>query len=258
MYDDLESNIFYTGEPTFRSEDILCTTAYEHDANFVPQRFLSHACLEQRRMLLSQAIFSIKPYSISDECWTALKCMMCMPIKASSVYFMTCGDTAKEEIINKTCPDIIYIPAFPIIDGHVYLVYDKNNAQYNLRSSYAPKYACSDDQLFHVVDDNQTFILFNKTCRLYNNSRKLFDARVDGWLNLCVGGLYSWIKLNTVPIYNNFQLMNNSILYKCLNWPKYISKRRIFDGIKDCYYEDDEQFSLLNKTCLIEENSNYF
>ena len=63
---------------------------------------------------------------------------------------------------------------------------------------------------------------------------------------------------NTVPTLNDLTIYNNSVVYKCKDWPKYISRRRLRDQIKDCYYGDDENgpFPIIN--CPIEENDNYF
>jgi hypothetical protein len=47
-------------------------------------------------------------------------------------------------------------------------------------------------------------------------------------------------------------------MYQCLNSSKCISKSRLLDDIRDCYHDDDEEISTLNKTCLREQNLNLF
>ena len=50
---------------------------------------------------------------------------------------------------------------------------------------------------------------------------------------------YGYIEVQS-SIYNDSEFCNISIMYQCINSSKCISKNRLFDGVEDCYYGDDE------------------
>jgi hypothetical protein len=243
-------------EPAFASEDISCVKTHSLRIGLYS---MFSSCSYDRRELLAKAMFSIKPQSISNECWTAMKCSIVTPILQKSICSNLCKNKTCEEIINTTCPDIMYVPAFPLFFGHVNFAYDKHQF-YNLSTfQIKPAYVCYNDQLLHASNDNKTFILpGNSTCRLYADRQGSIVFVGADWIGAVIGPISRWLKKDTTSISNNSTFIDLSLLYKCRNWPKYISKSRLFDGIDDCHYADDEDIFILNASCSTEENPSYF
>jgi hypothetical protein len=115
--------------------------------------------------------------------------MVDMPIRRDTI----CWDKTCENIIQKTCPDIMYIPAVPAFFGHIYLLYNKTKLIYNTNRNRLPDptYVCYNDQHLHLPDNNKQFILFkNQTYRFYMDlTHDIFKIHTD-WLQLYVETLY--------------------------------------------------------------------
>ena len=165
--DPYTENIFesISKEPIFRTEDISCNrVVFQLYSGKSP---LTSSCIQNRQNLLKQTMFSIKPDSLSNECWTAVKCIT----QNNTICKILCDNGTCDEIIKKICPDLIYAPAVPILYGHIYLVLDKNQLIYGFNAESTPKYICFDSQRLHVMDDNNTILSSNNdTCRLYENA----------------------------------------------------------------------------------------
>ena len=247
-------------EPTFKTEDILCPRLLVEDWFL---NSLTSSCAQYRSNLLSQAIFSIKPDPISNECWTALKCIINLPVHRDreKICSTLCDNTACNKLISQTCPNITYVPAVPILFGHIYLAFDKNvliNQANRIRSK--PTYFCYNKQLLYVSDEIEKISLSNNnTCGKYANVRGTAVHRnIFEWIRMYVEPLYDYLRRTAISIDENAKFLNNSVMYKCIDWPKYISKRHLFDDTPDCYYQDDENPSKMNRTCPIEQDQNYF
>ena len=106
-------------EPSFRCEDIIC--------DFTA---LTSSCVQERYDLLSEAISSIKDKSISDDCWTAFKCISGIPRSDDLFCDRLCTDGRCVEIIERTCPDMLFIPTLPVLYGHIYFAYQKNDLRF--------------------------------------------------------------------------------------------------------------------------------
>jgi hypothetical protein len=64
------------GKPTFANEDISCSRRN------LTLRFrikLTSSCLLERDTLLEQLMFVDKENSVSDDCWSAVKCQLAIP-----------------------------------------------------------------------------------------------------------------------------------------------------------------------------------
>jgi hypothetical protein len=239
-------------EPTFRNEDISCTKI--NNMKHYPF-FMVSICFVDRMNILFQAMFSIKPKSLSDECWTALKCKT---YPKNRINLMICDMALVNKIINETCSNLIYIPAVPVLLGHIYVVYEKNKFINDLDIfPPVPTYYCYNDQLLYIPnDDNKKVLLNNNTCRFYEAITHPSLSRESRWIHLRIMPLYWWLRINTISTDRNSERLDRSKMYKCINSSKYISKNRLFDGVTDCKYQDDEE--ILNKTCPTEPYTNYF
>lgn len=242
-------------EPTFQHEDRSCAK-YNNIGRIAFTQ--SEPCTRNRVDLLFLAMLSLTPKWLSNECWSALKCLLHFTRQINSLKLFICQARIINEIINQTCPNFIYVPAVPVLLGHIYMVYDKVALLDKHRFvTPTPNYFCYDSQLLYLAeDDNQKVMLENNTCRHYKAFRHPASSGEIHWFRLYVIPLRFWLHRNTISIEKNADLLDTSSMYRCVNWPKSISKNRLFDGVIDCLHSDDER--LANKTCPIEENKNLF
>ena len=261
---------YVTTEPIFAVEDISCAKLF--NLYIESRQILTSSCTANRELLLSQAMFSIKPSSITNnKCWTVVKCIMHMPDSLEPTIWnflhppptncsQFCDKGVCDNIAAKMCPEIIYVPAYPILHGHIYLAYDKTKLKYAQRHPLEPTYVCYNTSRLYIPNDNKTFLLTNNnTCRLYADSKVgKADTWETRWLQLFIGSIGRWLHRVTPLIYDNFTICNQSIMYQCMNSAKCISKTQVIDFVSDCYYEDDEDLSKLSNTDLIKQLNNIF
>ncbi|CAF4232667.1 unnamed protein product, partial [Adineta steineri] len=235
-------------EPTFMYEDISCARTNR----FVrPFRLLTSSCVVSREDLLSHAMLSIKPNLITDECWAAFKCVILMPVPSNQICEKLCGIEVCDRIIDKMCPDMIYISTYPFFHDRFYVVYNKSRLE-SIFGPPKPTYVCYDNEFLDVPNDNKRLLIFNnKTCRRYDDSITgnigIFEPK---WVQLSLNLILKWLHKSTTLIYNNSVFCDRSIMYQCINSSKCIMKARLFDNITDCYYHDDEDLSTFNNTNL--------
>jgi hypothetical protein len=183
---------------------------------------------------------------------------MCKTHLTSQINLKICDETLVNKIINETCPDIIYIPAVPVLLGHIYVAYDKNaliNYAHALQPD--PTYFCYDEQLLYVPDDqNKKLLLNNNTCRFYEASKHPVVRAESRWFYRHIVPLLIWLRRNSTSIDKNSEFFDKSKMYKCRNSSKYIPKNRLFDGVIDCKYKDDER--RLDTICPTEPNVDNF
>jgi hypothetical protein len=74
-------------DATFSYEDVSCI---KRDKTRL--MLFTSSCIPRRPNLSLQAAFSIKPNSISNECWTAFKCIIYMPISNDLLCYKLCYD----------------------------------------------------------------------------------------------------------------------------------------------------------------------
>jgi hypothetical protein len=152
-----------------------------------------------------------------------------------------CEDDACQRLIERNCPPLIYLPDVPVLFGHVYLVYTTDYGVYSA-TARLPRYVCYNEQFCPDLPTNIVLpTLHNATCRLF---RDLPDFEDDFY------PLSTWPRvvqrLHKVfwacrSIINDSSLFSNtSIMYRCNNMSKYISRNRINDEIRDCFDGDDE------------------
>ncbi|CAF1370564.1 unnamed protein product [Adineta steineri] len=235
-------------EPTFMYEDISCARTNRFVYSL---RLLTSSCVLSREDLLSHAMLSIKPNLITDECWAAFRCVIQMPIPSKEFCLILCNNEVCDSIIDKMCPDMIYISTYPFFHDRFYVVYNKSRLK---DAIYMPKptYVCYDNEFLDVPNDTKRLFIFNnKTCRRYDDSITgnvgFFEPK---WIQLSINLILKWLHKTTTLTYNNPVFCDRSIMYQCINSSKCIMKTRLFDNIADCYYHDDEDPSTFNNTDL--------
>ncbi|CAF1500164.1 unnamed protein product [Adineta ricciae] len=217
-------------EPSFGYDDIRCETD-----------FLSRSCEINRHFLLSKSMFSVKDNSVTDECWSALKC-----------YFGLLDSSIDNDIngtcipmIKKTCPDMLYVPNVPVFFGHIYTAYKKDDIQ--SIDDYTLPYLCS-NRSFHFGSLDLISDVSMKNTKCFKISR------FDDWWTKHGSTWYFRYFLPITDIYNQLKEMNpiinfpvnrcnQSNIYQCRNSSKCISFHRLINDISDCPYFDDEDIS---------------
>lgn len=84
-----------------------------------------------------------------------------------------CPELNCRSIIERECPDILYVPDVPVLLGHVYFVYTKQNLQLFPHKPAEPEYVCYNETLCDGFLTAETLpLLDNVTCHRY--SREFF------------------------------------------------------------------------------------
>ncbi|CAF4144877.1 unnamed protein product, partial [Adineta steineri] len=224
---------FFPVEPAFGRDDTICRST-----------FVTSSCIYSRRLPLMQSMFSIKDNNVSDECWSAYKCYFA--IKTAEHPYIT-FDVINEEcipIINKTCPDMLYVPNIPVFFGHINTAYKKNELSHPFEIE--PPYLCSnksfyDDSLSLVLETLLNNTMCFKFSQLHFTSVTTSDAyNTTGRFQKPMDNIYQQME-NYHPIIS-FPLhrCNESNFYQCRNSSKCISFHRLINGVTDCPYNDDE------------------
>ncbi|CAF1606602.1 unnamed protein product [Rotaria magnacalcarata] len=250
IYDDCDRS-----EPTLACEDIVCAINSDY-----MQSPLTSSCKIKRNDLLLKTMFLKKSDSIFDSCWSALICILHIePMPISKQCISRCQSGACDEIINNTCPHMLYLPTVPIIFNEVYFVYTKENTRFSLLSAPAPDYICFKGQLCSEFFSKYKHILLqNTTCYSPTSLElKYFPSR-NTWTHLYVTPLLKLLHKCYAIMSNSSTLCNRSTMYQCVNSSKCINQDRLNDGIVDCFYLDDEQFDVSNNTYSLERVKKHF
>ncbi|CAF1355312.1 unnamed protein product [Adineta steineri] len=244
-------------EPTFSTEDVTCS-----DRNTNLRIKMTSSCDVQRTDLIEKLMFTDKPQNVSNDCWLAILCQWYTNILPDLICENISFDRTFTEIIDQTCPDMLYMPSSPVLFGHIYFLYTKEDMlKHNPRRPMPqPRYLCYNDQLCSGFYFNRTLLTFNNaTCRRPEDFPLKFDlfglSRGD-WNTLYALPSFTQLhRCNTVN-HNEPLICNTLNMYKCLNSSKCISKNLLCNGINDCDYKDDEQCSLIDHSCLNLESPN--
>jgi hypothetical protein len=236
----------FIGEPTFEKEDITCTWNVPSEVKF------TSSCMPKRGNLLKQLIFMDQPNSLSDDCWEALLCHLKIPNALNPECLFFCMDITCTDIINENCPDMMNVPARPMIFGHMYFAYNKDAIITQQSVGMPPHYICYNDQLCSGFYSNKTLLSFNNATCLQPadfplNYPSMAFGR-DQWLSLFVVPLSKQFHRCNTILYNDSTICNSPNMYRCLNSSKCISKHRLCDNMTDCDYGDDEQCSSITNS----------
>ncbi|CAF1464938.1 unnamed protein product, partial [Adineta steineri] len=251
------NSTYLSQEPILRFEDITC----DKNARMNTHIYFTTSCVSNRNNLILEDMFLNKPNSTSDECWLAFRCQFNIPHYADPICGNMCSKNGIcQEIINNTCPDILFIPNAPLFFGHIYFAYTKEDAVQVPGTIFPPPYVCYNDQLCGGFYTNAALLTYNNlTCRRPEDFPFSYSTigRND-WLKAYVKPLYTKLyKCNTI-IHNISIVCNNSIMYQCINSSKCISKERIADDFIDCDYGDDEDPIVIYDICLKNESKTLF
>ncbi|CAF1200402.1 unnamed protein product [Adineta ricciae] len=237
---------FDSYEPTFFNEDIQFIR-YKDSRSYgdgMSSSVLSHI------KLLKADIFMETPKFVSNNCWLAFKCHYNLPNRLGSACMIDRLNKSFLNVINMTCPEQFVIPATPIAFRHIYFLYLKDQI-FESNYTVTPPYICYDQQYCDEFLPNRTLISFNNlTCRKPEDFPLSFadeDKKQD--IDYHISEIYKQLyRCNTI-FYNDTAVCHQSIMYTCRNSSKCIYQDQLDDGIVDCNYHDDEQYSVVNSTC---------
>ncbi|CAF3755523.1 unnamed protein product [Rotaria sp. Silwood1] len=206
-----------TDIPSFACEEKTCL-----------HTFMTSSCVEQRQTLLLKAVYSAKDNSTSEQCWSALKCLLEVPDLEEPLCTEIYDKLPCVEIINNTCPDMFYIPDIPLFFGPIYLAHTKNDSLSLVDTYSMSPYLCYSNSYYDEYSIDCPKILFkNKTCfhpDLYARKNISFQTICDGFTEL-------------IPIIIEGQ--NETDETECGQW----SCNNIYtrcDGLWNCPHGEDE------------------
>jgi hypothetical protein len=138
-----------------------------------------------------------------------------------------------KEIIQKNCPDMFFIPAVPVLFGHIYLAYTKEDILNTTRLWHKPQYVCYNEEFCEGFYPNRTLFSFNNvTCRRPEDFPIYFRPALGrtSWIRSLIIPLYKQLyKCNTI-IRNDPTFCDSSTMYQCVNSSKCISNTHLYDG----------------------------
>jgi hypothetical protein len=213
----------------FKCDDIPCQL--DSSTNF---------CLENR----IETMHSNTNSSVSENCWSAFKCLLNFKISEYSFCNEFCGNDGCIKNVQNTCPDMIYFPNVPLLFGNVYLAFKKNDLQYGFYFNTTPRYICYNTSHYDELFINISKILFNNmTCvnyRPFSSGKIPWGSSIEESIISGVSQLYKLLKRYHLMFNYTFEICNRSNMYQCARSVKCISIYRLMDNIDDCPHRDDE------------------
>ncbi|CAF0959222.1 unnamed protein product [Adineta ricciae] len=178
---------------------------------------------------------------LNNLCSYAMACLMHMDVPWCDGF---CTDT---NCTLKHCPDVYEFPLGPILFGHVRLMFQ--NAEREIESSEVllPNYVCYNENLCR--DFLPFTVQFNgSTCRYFHQLG--FDETSYSDPEDLVRDIKERFRPCLVTSISETNC-HHSVMYRCFNSTKCISKYRLVDGINDCPFDDDETF---NQDCSFDDS----
>ena len=246
--------------PVMACQDVRCS----HDS-FLNGFELQNVCGRNKRTILTQALFSVQPPHLSKECWLALICRVSADLSVTTPCQEYCWYRECASVIKQHCPheqSLYFFPSVPVLYGHLHLVYTSKMLT-SPKITVPPDFICMNSQFCSFITrDNTTIQVDNFTC--HSTESILFadnpSLQTDwfGKYPLKVSEKYASCAALPDHYYYFCDSQNSSVRYRCLNTSKCISIQRLLDGIKDCFYGDDEQMNIVERFVDIGNSSAFF
>jgi hypothetical protein len=204
--------------------------------------FFTSSCVRSRDNLLLKALVMSKPTLTSHSCWLAFMCVLRLQnLWVNQSYFELCERNICQQTIMKDCPELIPFPGGSLLYGQAFYVYAKDSISCGANMLPRPKFVCFKHKPCNAYLINISGFMFaDAECyNLKDLSIVIFPGR-SSWLSQYVTPLLVFILKCHSSINDDSVIRNRSTLYPCQNSSKFISSYRVKDGIKDCFYDDDE------------------
>ena len=236
-----------THEPIFACEDIICSISQTSLGVS-----LSSTCVRQRSELLTRILFSVKPSNLTDECWFAFKCLVHSLHFVDIQCYHSCQFDQCQQTIANECPSgLIFIPADSFHYGHLFFAYEKSQISLEDEpTTHLPSHICYNHQWCHQQSPlnfschrrDEIFSNFEFGPETFPSARRQIRSVFEQF----------W-SCNSVD-----QPCGNEDFYRCHNSTKCISRHRLLDRVRDCFYTDDEQVAFVRLFVTLESNNDFF
>ena len=190
-------------------------------------------CYTKRHLHLYESI-SLQG-NLSSQCWMI---MICLTKILDQVNGTTCNyllNSSNISIYLKTCPTLIRFPTVAVLFGHVHFLYSLDDIHpQDIGQLLIPTYVCYDEQLCDFLPS--IFRHGNYSCQYAHQFGLEPRGNLQNWTSI-IGLIEPYFRKCSI----GWNQKNHSSLYKCKNSSKFISIHRIFNGVADCYFGDDEE-----------------
>ena len=174
--------------------------------------------------------------SISSYCEDLMACLtnMQQSIDETPCYIVCYGRCASE--ILEVCPSRFPYPPQFVVLGHIYFLYETDQGNEE-EDTILPSYVCYDPSrcplLSYEFSYNKSRCLDLEKMGIRSEHDYLPWRSLIFFIELYFGEHCSMDEISSCP---------PSIMYRCLNSSKCISKSRLLDGVQDCLVNDDEMY----------------
>jgi hypothetical protein len=232
------TNPCHQNQPIFGCEDRICK-----------EKSLTSSCVNKRKYLLMKSILSVKDNLTSEDCWFAIKCMFDGLEEFSCLKLYT--DNLLLKIYLDSCPEMFFIPNYPILYGDTYIAVKKIYSKEIFDYENFPLYICYNHHSHYDASVNT--ISISET--LFNNKTCLEHYRPKFTLNMKSMStnyykfedfIYGTLKQYRLLLNYTSTICNQSNMYQCQNSSKCILIHNLFNGYRDCPYSDDENMFIIN------------
>ncbi len=150
-----------------------------------------------------------------------------------------------------------YFPNVPVLFGDLYFVFAKNNLKYWINLHTVSFYVCYKKNSHYdvyfvnaskILFNNMIFTLLDQVLSLLTSIEQSYSSYFDS-----ISLLHHQLKKYHLTSKYTSTICNRSSMYQCIHSMKCISIYRLFDGIDDCPYMDDENNNTIEKNTLIEQ-----
>lgn len=232
-------------DPTFRCEEHSCRPGKRDfvcgDGQCVDEL---DKCRNGRNVLFKELLVTWS-VPLLTECRILMSCLTQMTNfidgELCKFWYKEFSNSAK--VIKNYCPSEFPFPLTPVAFEHVRFIYKNSVTNLNNVRVLMPNYICYDQRRCNF---RPSIHVLNLTCQYsyelgfnsnnYYSEWALFLTEIKQHFRSCLSVLAS----NETE--HAAQLHSNSVLYRCVNSTKFISKHRLVDGYRDCPENDDELF----------------
>jgi hypothetical protein len=213
---------------------------------------LTSSCVQQRKKLLIDALFSIKDASASDECWAAFKCIITMPTQNDPMCHDLCKDETCVTIIEQECPPMVFIPAVSVLFTDIYFAYSKKDAKYLNRWYIWQPYICYNTSRYDEFIVNMSKVIFkNLSCYRSENRSMVFPTKLPIWKDDYLEPAFKSLRKYNLIFNYTSAICNRRNMYQCTSSSKCISIHRFLDGVNDCPHNDDEDITKISNIGIL-------
>lgn len=148
---------------------------------------------------------------------------------------------------------MLFIPVVPILFGHIYFAYEKNDSKICINNSFQHPYICYNNSRYDHYFATSSKVLFNNaTC--YRHKYGLISTSGEQVLDEhYLHSIYSALEIYNQDFNYSSTFCNRTSMYQCINSSICIPIDRQNDFMPDCPLGDDEYRTKLHHNNTTEE-----